>query len=326
MKRSDSPTATSRRALRKTRPSVRSGRGRVPSARTLAVFLLPAMALYLIFMIIPLAQAMVFSLFEWRGTVRGAFVGFHNFNELFTRFPLSEQLPNALRNNTLFFIGTMLFQNTFGLFLAVLLHRSRWGKTFFRTVFTMPYLFAPLVVGYLWSLILNPTFGPVNALLKAVGLEQFALSWLGDPNTALPVLIAVNAWQWVGFPLLLFGAALGAIPDDFAEAAYIDGAGAWRTFFYITLPMLIPVIGTVTVLTFIGNFNVFGLVWAMGGVEGGPVGSTDVLGLLFYRTAFRGGVDAFGVASALAVVMFVIILGISLLFQRGFRRLEERLG
>lgn len=318
--------ASPRHRLRRTRPAVRSGQGRVPPARTLAVFLLPALLLYLTFMIIPLAQALVFSLFEWRGTVRGDFIGLDNFRQLFTRFPLSEQLPNALRNNTLFFVGTMLFQNTFGLLLAVLLHRSRWGKSLFRTIYTMPYLFAPLVVGYLWSLILNPTFGPVNALLRAAGLEQFALAWLGDPSTALPTVIIVNAWQWVGFPLLLFGAALAAIPDDYAEAAYVDGAGAWRAFFHVTLPMMVPVIGTVTVLTFIGNFNVFGLVWAMGGVEGGPVGSTDVLGLLFYRTAFRGGVDAFGVASALAVIMFVIILGISLLFRRGFRRLEEGLG
>lgn len=293
--------------------------------RVLVAFILPAFLLYTVFMILPLLQALFFSLFEWRGMARGGFVGIDNFRELFTRYPLSEQLPQAFLHNTYFFVGTMVLQNTFGLFLAVLLQRSRWGKSLFRTIYTLPYLFAPLVVGYLWSLILNPTFGPVNAVLRAIGLESFALPWLGDPSTALPVIIMVNAWQWIGFPLLLFGAALGAIPDELHEAAHVDGAGAWRTFFHVTLPLLVPVIGTVTVLTFIGNFNVFGLIWAMGGVEGGPAGSTDVLGLLFYRTAFRGGVDAFGVASALAVVMFVVILGVSLVFQRTFRRLEERL-
>jgi raffinose/stachyose/melibiose transport system permease protein len=280
---------------------------------------------YLVLNIMPLPQAMVFSLFEWRGTTRGGFTGLSNFAELFSRFPLNEQLPRAFAHNAAFFVGTMVVQNTFGLFLAVILHRSRWGQSFFRTIYTLPYLFAPLVVGYLWSLILNPTFGPVNALLQAVGLDALAVPWLGDPSTALPVIIVVNAWQWIGFPLLLFGAALGAIPEELHEAAYVDGAGAWNTFFRVTLPLLVPVVGTVTVLTFIGNYNVFGLIWAMGGVEGGPAGSTDVLGLLFYRTAFRGGVDAFGVASALAVVMFVFILGISILFQRGFRRLEGRL-
>jgi raffinose/stachyose/melibiose transport system permease protein len=318
-------TTVPRRSRRRTRPSPTAGQGRVPPARVLAAFILPAFLLYSLFMVVPLLQALFFSLFEWRGTARGGFVGTANFVELFTRYPLNEQLPRAFLHNSYFFVGTMILQNTFGLFLAMLLHRSSWGKSFFRTIFTLPYLFAPLVVGYLWSLILNPTFGPVNAMLRAAGLESLAVPWLGDPSTALPVIIAVNAWQWIGFPLLLFGAALGAIPDEFHEAAYVDGAGAWRSFWHVTLPLLVPVIGTVTVLTFIGNFNVFGLIWAMGGVEGGPAGSTDVLGLLFYRTAFRGGVDAFGVASALAVVMFVFILGISLLFQRGFRRLEERL-
>lgn len=317
-------TSTPRRARWRIRPSPASGQGRVPPARVLAAFILPALLLYGLFMVVPLLQALFFSLFEWRGTVRGEFIGGGNFVELFTRYPLSEQLPRAFLHNTYFFLGTMLLQNTFGLFLAVLLHRSRWGKSLFRTIYTLPYLFAPLVVGYLWSLVLNPTFGPVNAFLRGVGLESLAVPWLGDPATALPVIIVVNAWQWIGFPLLLFGAALGSIPEELHEAAYVDGAGAWNTFFRITLPLLVPVIGTVTVLTFIGNYNVFGLIWAMGGVEGGPAGSTDVLGLLFYRTAFQGGVDAFGVASALAVVMFVFILGISLLFQRGFRRIEER--
>ncbi|WP_211262497.1 carbohydrate ABC transporter permease [Nitriliruptor alkaliphilus] len=318
-------TSTVRRARRWTRPSPSAGQGRVPPARVLAAFILPAFVLYGLFMVVPLVQALYFSLFEWRGTARGDFAGTANFVELFTRYPLNEQLPRAFLHNTYFFAGTMVLQNTFGLFLAVLLQRTRWGKTLFRTIYTLPYLFAPLVVGYLWSLILNPTFGPVNALLRGIGLESLAVPWLGDPSTALPVVIVVNAWQWIGFPLLLFGAALGAIPDELHEAAYVDGAGAWNTFFRITLPLLVPVVGTVTVLTFIGNYNVFGLIWAMGGVEGGPAGSTDVLGLLFYRTAFRGGVDAFGVASALAVLMFAFIFGLSLVFQRVFRRLEERL-
>jgi raffinose/stachyose/melibiose transport system permease protein len=318
-------TSTDRRTRRWTRPSPSAGQGRVPPARVLAAFILPAFVLYGLFMVVPLVQALYFSLFEWQGIARGDFAGTANFAELFTRYPLSEQLPRAFLHNTYFFAGTMVLQNTFGLFLAVLLQRSRWGRSLFRTIYTLPYLFAPLVVGYLWSLILNPTFGPVNAVLRGVGLESLAVPWLGDPNTALPVVIVVNAWQWIGFPLLLFGAALGAIPDELHEAAYVDGAGAWSAFFRITLPLLVPVIGTVTVLTFIGNYNVFGLIWAMGGVEGGPAGSTDVLGLLFYRTAFRGGVDAFGVASALAVVMFTFIFGLSLVFQRVFRRLEERM-
>jgi raffinose/stachyose/melibiose transport system permease protein len=268
---------------------------------------------------------MIFSTFEFSGLVRGEFVGLQNFRELFTRFPINEQLPRAFMHNVFFFIGTMAIQNTLGLMFAVLLHRPRFGKRFFRTVYTLPYLISPIVVGYLWRLMLNPLFGPVNSTLRDIGLESLAHPWLGDPSTALPTVILVNAWMWVGFPMLLFGAGLAGIDEDLREAARIDGASNWQIFTRIDLPLLTPVIGIVTVLTFIGNFNAFGIVWALGGVDGPPAGATDVLGLVFFRTAFRGGADAFGLASALAVLMFLFIFTVSVGVQTWFRRLEERL-
>lgn len=297
----------------------------MPSRLTIALFLLPAFLLYTVFMIYPLVQALIFSTFEFNGLVRGAFVGLQNFEQLFTRYPISEQLPRAFVHNVYFFIGTMLIQNTLGLLFAVLLHRPRFGKRFFRVVFTLPYLISPLVVGYLWSLMLNPLFGPVNATLRNLGLGSLARPWLGDPATALPAVILVNAWMWVGFPMLLFGAGLAGIEDDLREAARIDGASNRQIFRWIEFPLLTPVIGIVTVLTFIGNFNAFGIVWALGGVDGTPAGATDVLGLVFFRTAFRGGADAFGLASALAVLMFLFIFTVSVLVQTWFRRLESRM-
>lgn len=293
--------------------------------RTAAAFLAPAFVLYTLFMIYPLVSALQYSMFEWRGTAQGDFIGLGNFVELATRVPLNANVVRAFGHNAAFFAGTMLVQNTLGLLFAVLLLRRRAGKRFLQTAFTLPFLLSPLVVGYLWSLILNPTFGPVNAVLRGVGLEQFALPWLGNPTTALPVVILVNAWQWIGFPMMLFGAGLVGIPEEYEQAARVDGANAWQSFRKVTLPLLTPVIGTVSVLTFIGNFNIFGLVYAMGGSRGRPAGSTDVLGLLFYRTAFEGGVDAIGVASALAVVMFVFIFGVSLLANTVLRRHQERL-
>jgi len=296
-----------------------------PAWPIIVLFLLPAFILYTSFMVWPLAQALIFSMFEFKGLARGAFVGLDNFRELFSRYPLNEQLPRAFLHNVYFFIGTMLIQNTMGLLFARLLYGSRFGKHFFQTVYTMPYLISALVVGYLWSLMLNPLFGPVNQVLKAIGLDALARPWLGDPQTALPAIILVNAWQWLGFPMLLFSAGLANIPDDLREAAKIDGASSWKLFRRIELPLLLPVIGIVTVLTFIGNFNAFGIVWAMGGVNGEPAGSTDVLGLVFYRTAFRGGIDAFGLASALAALMFIFIFGVSTFTLGRFRRWEENL-
>ena len=319
-------TAVARTGNKQARPTPTTGVGRAaPPWPVRVVFLAPAFLLYLVFLIYPLAQALFFSLFEWKGSSRGPFVGLRNFAELFGRFPLNEQLPRALQHNVVFFIVTMAIQVSLGLFFAVLLQQAVRGKHFLRTVYVLPFMISPLVVGYVWSLILNPTFGPVNSVLKSIGLSDLARPWLGDTTTAFPVIMLVNVWFWVGFPMLLFSAGLASIPADYAEAARVDGANSWQIFRHVTFPLLTPVFGTVTILTFIRSFNVFGLVWALGGVDGGPVGSTDVLGLLFYRTAFRGGVDAFGVASALAVIMFVVIFGAAMLFRAWFRRLEEGL-
>jgi raffinose/stachyose/melibiose transport system permease protein len=288
-------------------------------------FVAPALLLYTVFIVYPLASALQYSLFEWEGVRQVGFAGLSNFKDLFTVFPFDVQLVRAFGHNLAFFAGTMAIQNTMGLAFAVLLHKHRFGKRLLQTCYTLPYLLAPLVVGYLWSLILNPTFGPLNAGLRSAGLDALALPWLGDPRTALPVIILVNAWQWVGFPMLLFGAALAGLPEELSDASTVDGASAWQHFWHVTLPLLTPAIGTVTVLTFVGNFNVFGLVFAMGGSDGSPAGSTDVLGLMFWRTAFRGDVEAIGRSSALAVLMFVVIFGTSLVVNHIVRRREEQL-
>ncbi|MPZ94878.1 MAG: ABC transporter permease subunit [Propionibacteriales bacterium] len=291
----------------------------------LAVFLLPALALYTVFIVYPLFSALQYSLFEWTGTARQGFLGLQNFAALFTVFPYDEQLIVAFWHNCLFFIGTMAVQNTLGLLFAMLLHRRRFGKRLFQTLYTLPYMVSPIVVGYLWLLLLRPQFGALNVLFENIGFDFLARPWLGDPDTALPVVILINAWQWLGFPMLLFGAALAGIPDEYDDAARVDGATGWRAFRYVTLPLLTPAIGTVTVLTFIGNFNEFSLVYAVGGSQGNPAFSTDVLGLLFYRTAFEGGLNAIGRSSALAVLMFVFIFGIAVVANRYLRKREREL-
>jgi raffinose/stachyose/melibiose transport system permease protein len=297
-----------------------------PRRRLLLVFLLPALLLYTTFIVYPLLSALQYSLFTWSGTRQGGFAGLANFHDLFTRYPLSEQVWRALWHNVLFFAGTMLIQNTAGLAFAVLLHRSRRGKRFLQTAFTLPHLVSPIVVGYLWAAMLNPQFGVINSTLRAVGLDSLALAWRGDPQLALPVAILVNAWQWVGFPMLLFGAALAAIPEEYHEAARCDGASSWQGFRRVTLPLLTPAIGIVSVLTFVGNFNVLDLIYSLQGSQGSPAGATDVLGLLFYRTAFQNpDPNAIGQSSALAVCMFALIFGTALVAARLFRRMEDRL-
>ncbi|WP_306204741.1 carbohydrate ABC transporter permease [Actinoplanes sp. RD1] len=288
-------------------------------------FVLPAFLLYTVFAVYPLLSALANSFWRWEGTARAGFAGAGNFTGLFTTFPLDQQLWPAFWHTMAFFAGTMLMQNTVGLLIAVLLAELPVARSFLRTVFTVPYLIGALVVGYLWSLLLSPVFGPVGAGLEAVGLDTLARPWLGDPATALPAVILVNAWHHLGFPILLFGAALAGLPPEYAEAARVDGAGAWQRFRRVTLPLLLPSIGVVSILTFLGSMNTFELVYALSGAQGnqptGPAGATDVLGLLFYRIAFaEGGSNAIGQSSALAVLLFVATFAVAVPADRIIRK------
>ncbi|MFC4554853.1 carbohydrate ABC transporter permease [Georgenia faecalis] len=293
---------------------------------TALLFLAPAAILFAVFVLYPMVTAFTYALFSWRGTTQGEFVGMANFVHLFTAEPYRSQVPRAFGHNLLLFAGAMVVQNSVGMLLAVLLHRRERFRRFFQTLYTLPYLVSPLVIGYLWSLLLSPLFGPVNALLRQVGLESLALPWLGDPSTALWVVVLVTAWQWVGFPMLLYGAALGGISPEIDEAAELDGASGPQRFFRVTLPLLIPVIGTVSVLTFIGAMESFPIPYALGGSTGSPAGATDVMSLIFYRTAFESGSsNAIGISSSIAILLFIVIFGLSVLFTRWFRQTERKL-
>lgn len=288
------------------------------------VFIAPALLLYVAFTLAPLVVVFGWSLFQFQGAAIVGFAGLDNFLRLFSPSTLSRQIANAFANNWAFFLGTMLVQNTLGLGLALILHRQGLGKRFFQTVIATPFLVNPLVVGYAWVLLLNPTFGPIAQIMQATGLGGFIHPWLGDPVWARPLVILINAWQWVGFPMLIFLAALGSIPEELFQAAKLDRAGKWQTFWHITLPLITPAAGTVAILTFIGCFNAFNLQFAVGGINGGPAGTNDVLGLVFYRVAFGDDLNAIGSSSALATCIFLFVFVMALFMRYGLRRLEER--
>jgi raffinose/stachyose/melibiose transport system permease protein len=324
------PVATGNLRARRHRRARTTSVGARMKWRIAVWFLLPAFAVYTVFVVYPLLSALADSFWRWHGTVRAGFAGLGNFTSLFTTFPLDQQLWPAFWHSVVFFVGTMIVQNTFGLLIAVLLAELRVGRRMLQTIYTVPYLVGGLVVGYLWSLLLSPSFGPVNKTLQSIGLGSLARPWLGDPATALPVVILVNAWHYLGFPILLFGAALAGLPREYGEAALMDGANQRQRFFRITLPLLRPAIGVITILTFIGCFNTFELVYSLEGAQGnqptGPGGATDLLGLIFYRIAFQeGGVNAIGQSSALAVLLFLFIFGIAALANRALRRREAAL-
>ena len=282
----------------------------------LALLLAPPALLLIAFVFIPMGSAVLYSLYEWDGLARKGYVGLANFSDILFDPVRNKVLFHAFWNNVKVFVTLMIVQNGYALVLAMLLARNPRGYRFYQVVFFLPVILSTVIVSFQWKLFLNPVFGLVNKALIAVGLKSWAVPWLGLPETALPAMMLVNAWHWFGFPTLVFLAAIHRIPTDFIEAARLDGASEWRIAREIIWPLMAPAVTIIVVLTFIGSFNWFEIPYVMNGLEGSPQGSTDMLGLLFYRTAFgsisAGGSD-FGHGSALAVLMFIFIFVFSIL-------------
>jgi raffinose/stachyose/melibiose transport system permease protein len=278
-------------------------------------FILPAIVIVFSIILLPLFMSLFNSLFSWRQLIRGNFVGFENFRKVFFTEPYSTRFFNALGNNLIWFLVTMLVQNTLGLVIGYFLSRRIRGSEFYKRVIFIPVLFSIVAVGFLWGLYLKPN-GLVNNFLKLMGWGSAARAWLGDENLATFSIIAVNIWRWVGFPSLVFLAAIDNVPSDCLEAAWLDGARDGRVFFDIILPLIIPSILIISVLTIIGSLNVFEQIYTMTGLDGSPNFSTDTIGTLFYRTAF-GSIDSgnpeIGIGSAIGVVIYLLTLGASAL-------------
>jgi|AMZC01.1.fsa_nt_AMZC01000733.1_14 raffinose/stachyose/melibiose transport system permease protein len=288
------------------------------------VFLAPAVIVYTMFMIYPLVDSLRLSLYTSDGRGHETFVGLDNYHKLITDPLWEPRLKGAILNNIKFFAIHMLVQNPLGLLLASLLSSPYIrGRTIYRTLIFTPTVLSVVLIGFIWSMILSPLWGISGDFFTAIGLEQYAKKpWLGLESTALTTLSLVSVWQWVGLPMMLFLAALIGIPDELIEAARVDGATGWGVFWRIKFPLILPTVGIVSVLTFVGNFNAFDLIYATQKVNAGPNFSTDILGTFFYRTFFgqqlQPGNPTMG--ATIAGVMFLIILAGVLLYMFGWQR------
>jgi raffinose/stachyose/melibiose transport system permease protein len=272
----------------------------------IALFVLPGLTIVAVVILLPLFMSLFNSLFGWNQLLRGDFIGLGNFKRMFFTEPYRTRFFNAIGNNAKWFLVTMLVQNTLGLLFGYLLSRKVTGHEFFKRVIFIPVLFSIVAVGFLWGLYLRPN-GLLNGFLKLLGRPDLMKAWLGDESIATFSIILVNIWRWVGFPSLVFLAAIDNVPTDCLEAAYLDGAKESTVFWKIVLPLIVPSITVITVLTIIGSLNVFEQIYTMAGLDGSPNFSTDTIGTLFYRTAF-GSVDSgspeIGIGSAIGVVIY----------------------
>ena len=283
------------------------------------LYLLPGLVVYALFMAYPLFNSMRLSFFTGSGYTLNNFIGFDNYKELFFNKRISSQFLGAFGNTWIFFFVHMFVQNTLGLLFATLLmSKFLKGRNVYRTIIFIPATLAIVVTGFLWKLLLNPQWGALTTFLKLIGLNSITKVWLGDPHIALIVIALVSSWQWVGLPTMMFLAALQNIPEELFEAAEISGASNWQTFWHIKLPLLRPIIGVVSILTFTGNFNAFDVVFAMAGPNGSPNFSTDILGTYFYRVGIAGkhpvGIPDMGMGAAVATVVFIVLfIGVGIL-------------
>ncbi len=177
----------------------------------------------------------------------------------------------------------------------------------------MPTMLSVVIIGFIWQLILSPLWGIARSFLATFGLASLFHPWLGQEGTALITVSLISVWQFVGIPMILIYAALINIPDDLIDAATVDGAPAFNIFWQIRLPMILPTLGVVSILTFVGNFNAFDLIYAMKGAQAGPNYATDILGTFFYRTFFgyqlQAGNPTMG-ATVATMMLLIIMVGV----------------
>jgi len=274
--------------------------------------LFPAVALYIIFVIYPIVRSFFYGFYEWNGLGEPIYIGLKNFQDILKDniFWLS------FKNNIFVVVASILGQIPLGLFLAIVLNSKLKGAGFFRSVLFIPMILSTVVVGLLWSTLLNYQMGVVNYILQSLGLEKLALDWLGNPDIAMYTVCAVIIWQFFSLYMIIFLAALQNIPNDILEAANIDGANELRKFFSITLPMLWPTVMTAVVLCISGSMRSFDLVYVM--TQGGPANATELMATYMYNKTLS--VYKYGYGSAVSLVIFVISFGLILISQSLMRK------
>ncbi|MER7169642.1 sugar ABC transporter permease [Micromonospora sp. NPDC000207] len=268
-----------------------------------ALMVLPALVLAVTFKLVPLARGVVTSFEQSSGFGDSSFAGFDNYTRMF-----DDPVVLASFRNALLVVATLPVWVVFPLVLAVLIHQRAPGWKFFRAVYFVPYTIAPIVVGIMFRQILAPD-GPINALLRAVGLRPLAIEWLNGQNSALFSLVAVALWSFFGLGVMTYLAGLATIPDEVLEAAYLDGAGFWRRLLSVVVPMLRPTVAYWSVLCASGVLIwLFPLIYAL--TQGGPGNATMLPEYLVFLTTFQFLDRGYGSAIGIALFAFVAVLSI----------------
>ena len=276
-------------------------------------FLLPGFLLIAVFYIYPVIQNVAISFSDWNGIFRSnGFVGFANYTKLFS----DNLFIDSVKHTFLFFLIIVVLMFPLMFLFAVPLQKLKRGKYVFQYMIISPVVLSATVAAVLWKFLYNPNMGLINSGLKAIGLDSLARVWLGDSSTALVAVVIATIWHGIGTWVVLLMAGLDRIPGELSEAATIDGASGWQLFWNITFPLVWDVLKTLIILAFIQSMQTFSFIYIM--TEGGPYGSTEVMGSYLYKIAFMG--NNFGYGAAMAIVMAILILVFSILGNKLLKR------
>ncbi|MNW47967.1 Lactose transport system permease protein LacF [compost metagenome] len=287
-------------------------------ARTIAVFVLPCLLLYVCLVFVPIVVSFGTSLLNWDGITTAKFTGLSNFRDMFWNDPV---FWPSVRRTLLYAVASML-EIPLCLFFAILLSRYlKKGNTLASIYFT-PVILSVVIIGQLWKTIYNPTSmgGMLNGVLIALGLDSWTHNWLTEPKIAMFSLYFVSLWQYFGYHLLIQYTGVQNIPDEIYEAAKIDGAEGFKADRYITMPLIVPIFKISIVLAFIGSLQAFDLVMVM--TAGGPAHATDVISTHMYNSSFLS--LKYGYGSAIATFLVLLCLVCTAIINSIFNKLEKK--
>ena len=323
MSRAGTPTRTESDATRSPDPSRKRGRfGRFASVPALrrtqayygALFVIPGLLIYTVFMIFPFLATIYLSFTNWNGVSPNRdFVGLANYARMFGD---GTAIKSFVNNVVWVVIGTIA-PVVLGLFEALLVWTgSQRGSLFFRTLFFLPFVLPLVVVGIVWQWIYHPLFGVLNSVLDGVGLDGVSRGWLADPHTALYAVLIAAIWGATGFCFLILHAALQNVDMSTVEASMIDGANWFQRARNVIIPQIAPQLTMVTAVTLIGGFAVFDIIFVM--TAGGPGNASEVLATYTYKTAFQQNQAGYGSALAMLITLLSLVSAVA------FVRLRER--
>lgn len=278
--------------------------------------LIPALSVYLLLFIFPTVSSFYYGLTDWNIHAREiAFVGMENFRELFSEV----KLVAAVKHTIAYAVAVTILRNAIGLVLALMLNSEIRFRNILRTVFFLPFVIAPIIIGYIFTALYQPAHGLVNQFFRTLGLGFIAQDWLNDPNYALFSCIMTDVWRTSGFAMVIYLAGLQVIPSELYETAELDGASYWKKFIYVIFPLLAPSFTINLVLSIIGTMKVFVMILVL--TNGGPGYATEVINT-YIMSSFSLGLYGYGTAANIILIFLISLIGLPILYLLRKREVE----